>query len=335
MALPARLRPSRALQQARNSSLTVLGAICLIGYVVLAVISGGSLMTPSSIRGFLAFLAVPVLIGLAQMVTLCVGQMNLAVGGMGGFASAMMAVLMQDFHVPVVIALVIGLAVATGVGFANGAIVVITKINGFIVTLATMSITLGFQFKLVHSFTVDHYSPALKALGNSAVGGLMPTIFLVAMAAAVAVAFFFRRTLPGRRMLAYGGNPVAARLSGISEPRTLVLAHTLSGLLIGIAAMVSVASLAGINRSVGGDWLLPSFAAPIIGGVLLTGGSVAVLGTVLAAVLVRLIDTAHAQFKLDPNWVSFTVGLVVLGTVLISTLRARSTARRLREQQRP
>jgi len=129
-------------------------------------------------------------------------------------------------------------------------------------------------------------------------------------------------------MLAYGGNASAAQLYGISEARVLVGAHTLSGALIGVAAVVSVASLSGINRSIGGDWLLASFAAPIIGGVALTGGSVAVLGTVLAAVLVRLIDTAKAVFRLDPNWVPFIVGAVVLGAVLISTLRARIETRR-------
>lgn len=123
------------------------------------------------------------------------------------------------------------------------------------------------------------------------------------------------RTVAGRRLLAAGGNPLAARLSGISTDRQIVAAHTLSGLLIGVAAVTATASLPGVNRSVGGDWLLPSFAAPIIGGVALTGGSIAVFGTVLAAFVTRLIDAARAQFSLDPSWVNLLIGLVVLGTV--------------------
>src|SRR5207244_2750174 len=82
------------------------------------------------------------------------------------------------------------------------------------------------------------------------------------------------------------------------------------------AAVTATASLPGVNRSVGGDWLLPSFAAPIIGGVALTGGSVAVFGTVLAAFVMRLVDAARAQFSLDPSWVNFLIGVVVLGTVV-------------------
>lgn len=156
----------------------------------------------------------------------------------------------------------------------------------------------------------------------------IPVPFLFAVAVAAALAWFFARTVWGRRLLAAGGNPVAAKLSGISTDRQIVVAHTLSAALVGLAALVSVATLPGINKSVGGDWLLPSFAAPIIGGVALTGGSVRVLGTVLAAVLVRLVDSARAQFELTPSWVNFVIGAVVLGTVVIARVRqSRETTR--------
>lgn len=310
--------------RARSSSLAVLTAVCVLGYVVLAVSSNGEFLTGNSIRGFFMFLAVPILIGLAQMVTLSVGQLNLAVGALGGSSAALMAVLMRDLGVPAVLACLIGLAAATAVGALNGIVVVVTRINGFIVTLASMTILIGVQYKLVQSFTIDDYSQGLKDFGASSIG-VFPSIFLLALVVAAVLAVFCRRVVAGRKMLAFGGNPFAARLSGVSEPRSLILAHTLSGLLVGVAAVVSVAALPGINRSVGGDWLLPSFAAPIIGGVALTGGSVAVLGTILAAVLIRLIDTAHSQYSWDANWVSFIVGAVVLGTVLLSTRRQART----------
>ncbi|MGV9309850.1 ABC transporter permease [Nonomuraea sp. NPDC003727] len=306
--------------RAGNPNIVVLTVVCVLGALVLTVNSGGTFLSGNSIKGFTTFLAVPILIGLAQMVTLSVGQLNLAVGALGGFSAALMAVLMQDHAVPAVPALLIGVAAATLGGAVNGVIVVVTRINGFIVTLATMTILIGLQYKLVRSFTVDGYSPWLKDLGATAIGPL-PLVFLLAVAVAGVLAFFYRRMAVGRRMIAFGGNPFAARLSGISESRNLILAHTLSGLLVGVAAVVSVASLPGINRSVGGDWLLPSFAAPIIGGVALTGGGIAVLGTILAAVLVRLVDAAHSLYSWDPSSVSFIIGAVVLGTVLLSTQR--------------
>jgi ribose transport system permease protein len=157
----------------------------------------------------------------------------------------------------------------------------------------------------------------------------VPYIFLIAVLTSVAVGWYFARAVSGRRLLATGGNPLAARLSGISNDGSIFRAHLISGMLIGVAAMVTIASAPGINRSIGGDWLLPSFAAPIIGGVLLTGGGVAVFGTVMAAAVLRLIDVARAQFSLDPSWLNFVIGAVVLSTVALSEWRKRRETRRL------
>jgi len=298
----------------RSTSMTLL-CVVLAGYVALGVASSGEFFQGPSVRTFLQYLATPILIGLAQMAALCVGQLNLAVGALGGFTACVTGVLMADEGVPAPLAVAAGVLTATLVGLATGVFIVATRINGFIVTLGTMTILLGAQYRLVGTRTVDGYSPTLRDLGRAAPLNL-PLVFLTALAAAALLAAFMYRATAGRRLLAAGGNPLAARLSGISTDRQIVLAHTLSGLLVGIAAVTATASLPGVNRSVGGDWLLPSFAAPIIGGVSLSGGSVAVFGTVLAAFVMRLIDAARAQFSLDPSWVNFLIGLVVLGTVV-------------------
>ena len=313
---------NRVPLQGSDATLTV---VFLAGFLILAVTSGGALLSQRAVLSLLTYLAVPVLIGLAQMVVLAVGQMNLAIGAMGGATSALMAVLMADHGVPVWAAIPLGLAAATALGALNGVLVVLTRLNGFIVTLGTMTVLIGVQYRLVRSFTVDGYSDALKSFGGRTLLGV-PYIFLVALATALAVAWWFRRTVAGRRLLATGGNAVAARLSGISNDASIIRAHLLSGLLVGIAAVVTIASAPGINRSIGGDWLLPSFAAAIIGGVLLTGGAVAVYGTVLAACVLRLVDVARAQFSLDPSWVNFVVGAVVLCTVALSEWRERRPA---------
>ncbi|MCX4593727.1 ABC transporter permease [Streptomyces sp. NBC_01549] len=307
-------RTTPALRRFSRSTAAMLLCVVVAGYVALGAASSGSFFEGPSVRVFLQYLATPILIGLAQMVALCVGQLNLAVGALGGFTACLMGVLMADHGVPAAVAVIIGLLTATATGLVTGVVIVATQINGFIVTLATMTILLGAQYRLTGTRTVDGYSRTLRDLGTAAPLNI-PLVFVTALVAAAALAAFMYRTIAGRRLLAAGGNPLAARLSGISTDRQIVAAHTLSGLLIGVAAVTSTASLPGVNRSVGGDWLLPSFAAPIIGGVALTGGSIAVFGTVLAAFVTRLIDAARAQFSLDPSWVNLLIGLVVLSTV--------------------
>jgi ribose transport system permease protein len=170
--------------------------------------------------------------------------------------------------------------------------------------------------------TFQGYSAGLRDFGRASLLGL-PVVFIVALAVAALLAGFFGRTVPGRQLLATGGSPFAARLSGISNDRSIVIAHALSGLLAGVAAVLTVASSGSVNASIGDDLLLPSFAAPIIGGVALAGGVVSVLGTCLAAFVVRLVDVMQAQFDINRRWIDLIVGAVVLGAVLAGTVRQR------------
>lgn len=304
-----------------------LAALSIAGYLILAATSGGNLLSGQARHTFFLFLAVPIVIGLAQMVVLAVGQLNLAVGALGGMLAVAMGVLMADHGWPMPLALAVGVGGGALVGALIGLVVVATRVNGFIITLASLTILSGLQYRIVGTRTVADYSPGLSKFGRSSVFDI-PYMFLIALAVAAIVGWFYRSTIAGRQLLASGGNPVAARLSGISNDRAIVTAYALSGLLIGIAAVITLAITPGVNRSIGGDWLLPSFAAPIIGGVALTGGAVAVLGTVFATVIVRLVDTARAQYSLESSWVNFIVGGVMLITVIVSTTSDARAARR-------
>ena len=303
-----------------------LAVIAVAGFVALAVATSGNLLSAGTLEAFFRFLAVPIVIGLSQMVVLAVGQMNLSVGALTGFCAMTAAWLMLEAGLPAPVAVLAALLLGLLVGVANGVLVVLTRINGLIVTLATMTIIQGLRYGVNGPDTFQGYSPGLRAFGRASVLGL-PAVFLVALAVAVLVGLFFARTVPGRQLLASGGSPFSARLSGISNDRSLIIAHALSGLLAGVAAVLTVAASGSVNATIGDDLLLPSFAAPIIGGVALTGGMVSVTGTVLAAFLVRLVDVMQAQFGINPRWVDLIIGAVVLGAVLLGTVRQRMQGR--------
>lgn len=300
-----------------RSTERILTVIMIAGFVLLALTSPETILTTTGLQGFLTYLSVPILIGLGQMAAICVGQLNLSIGALGGLCCALMAILMADSGWPVPVALLAGVVVTAALGALNGLLIVATGLHGFIVTLATMTILIGGQFAVIGSRTVSEYSPALRTFGREGVLGV-PYVFVATVMIAAAVSVYFARTYSGRKVLATGGSPVAARLSGISNNRSLVIAFMISGLLTGCAAVVTMTSLPGINTSVGKDWMLASFAAPLIGGVLLTGGSIAVYGTVAAACILRIVDVARAQFLLDPAWTYFITGGVVLFSVAIS-----------------
>jgi ribose transport system permease protein len=310
----------------RRTEFTLV-VVAVVGFVVLAGTTHGNLFHVDTLRAVFQYLAVPILVGLAQMVVLGVGQMNLSVGVLTGFCSMIAAWLMVQAGLPAWLAIIAGMLTGAAVGLVNGLVVVLTRINGFIVTLASMTIIDGLRFGVHGTATYQGYSHYLVSLGQGSTLGV-PNAFLAAVVVAALVAVFFRRAALGRQLLASGGNPLAARLSGISNDRSIVVAHMLSGLLAGVAGVVEVALSGSVNASIGDDLLLPSFAAPIIGGVALTGGIVSVVGTCLAAFIVRLVDVAQAQYSIDPSWVNLIVGAVVLGAVLLTQLRVREKGRR-------
>ncbi len=118
----------------------------------------------------------------------------------------------------------------------------------------------------------------------------------------------------------------SAELSGIAVDRVVIVTHVLSGVLAGAAGMVAVARLQLGQPTIGDDWLIPSFAAPVIGGAALSGGHASVAGTVCGVALVALIAQGLVLFRVDPYFVQLLLGLLILTAVGLSRLRAARAA---------
>jgi ribose transport system permease protein len=300
-----------------------LAAAIVIGSAVLAFLAP-NFLTEFNIYVLLRSLCVGLLVGFSQMVTLGVGQMNIAVGAIGGLVAIAFGGMMEVFGFPIVLAVPAALALGACAGLINGLLTVRTGINGFIITLATASAFTGINFGLTKSIPFYKMPPALVAFGEQHFFPL-PYLLIAPVMVAALLGLFFARTVPGRQLLAVGGNPNAADLSGISRQRVIVLAHVLSGTLAAIAAVLAVAQLGSAQPSIGADWLLLSFAAPIIGGAALTGGYISVLGTMFAVVLIALIENGMVLAKVDPYWVQFLLGTLILAAVWLNRWRAVRT----------
>ena len=135
-----------------------------------------------------------------------------------------------------------------------------TGINGFIVTLATASVcSPAINFGVTESIPFYNMPPAFVAFGTERFFAI-PYLIGPPILVAAALAFFLARTIPGRWLLAVGGNAQAAELSGIPRDGTIVLAHTLSGLLAAVGAILAVAQLGSAQPTIGepAGWSSPS-----------------------------------------------------------------------------
>ena len=209
-------------------------------------------------------------------------------------------------------------------GLINGLLTVRTGINGFIITLATASAFTGINLGITELIPFYKMPPALVAFGEQHVGAF-PYLLVAPLIVAALLGSSSRARCPAGSSSPIGGNPQAAELSGISRERMVVLAHVLSGTLAAVAAVLAVAQLGSAQPTIGADWLLLSFAAPIIGGAALTGGYISVLGTMFAVILIALIENGMVLAKVDPYWVQFLLGALILAAVGLNRWRAVST----------
>jgi ribose transport system permease protein len=310
--------------------MTLLRRLLLIEWsgLALAIVFGAlalSIIAPNFLTEFnlyvmLRSLSVGLLVAFAQMVTLGVGQMNIAVGALGGLTAVMFGATMEIYGFPLLLAIPLALGIGALGGLINGFLTARTGVNAFIVTLATASAFTGINFGITGSIPFYKMPVSLVAFGDRHLGA-MPYLLVTPLIIALLLGIFFSRAPPGRRLLAFGGNPQAAELSGISRERVVVSALVLSGLLAAAAAVLAVAQLGSAQPTIGADWLLLSFAAPIIGGAALTGGHISVLGTMFAVLLLGLIQNGMVLAKVDPYWVQFMLGALILAAVGLNRWR--------------
>lgn len=298
----------------RAANVAGLALIILILGTVVANFSPGFL-SPFNLFTLSRNLAIDTVIGFAMMVVLGCGHFNLSVGSIGVSVIMFTGYLLEGVGLPIPVSILGGMLLGACLGWINGMLCIKTGIHSFVITLATASLYFGSMLILTKAEAFRDLPPAFNALGKARFMGPYSSLLFVTLALALFLFFLFKFSVYGRQILAAGANPVAAEMSGVPVGKAIVRAHTLSGLVAGIAGIMVTARLAAALPSVGEDWLLPSFLAPLLGGTLLIGGYVSVVGTFLGAMLVIILQNGLVLLNVGSFWVQFYLGLTLLVAV--------------------
>jgi len=202
---------------------------------------------------------------------------------------------------------------------AWGALTAYLRIPSIVVSLGMLSILKGGLIIATGGAWIGNLPPGYALAQATPLGIPMPVWFMLVLTAAAA--FWMRYTAHGRAIYAVGGNPEAARLSGISRPRVLMLVFTLHGGFAGIAAVLFATQLSVIQSTVPANLELTVITAAVVGGVSILGGTGTVIGATLAAVLLAAIGSALVFVDLSPYWIRAVQGLLILATVLADLTR--------------
>lgn len=302
------------------------------GLVSLIAVVAISLAQPAFLSSFNIFvlmsaISVNMVIALGQLVIIGLGQMNLALGSIGGLVAISFVGVIERYGIPVPLALAFALGIGIAAGMSGGYIIARTMISAFIITLAGLQIFKGINLGITEAQPFYGVPEAVKAFGQASVIGPLPWLMVPMMICSVAMWYLFNRMRIGRHILAMGSNPHAAELSGIDAKATIIWAHGISGLLAAIAGLMLVARLQIGQPTIGDDWLISSFAAPVIGGAVLTGGRVSVAGTFFGVVIIAIITQGLVMFNIDPFVVQIVLGALILWAVAVNRLREVRIAR--------
>jgi ribose transport system permease protein len=239
------------------------------------------------------------------------------------FTSVTMSVMFRDGYHPAVI-IAAGLALGTFCGLCNGLLSVALRIPTIIVTLGTLSIFRGLGLVVSGGSPVSGYDQT--GWFFRVMGGRFSGIWMSAWAMfAVALVgwFLFNQTAFGRRVQAIGSNRQAARYAGIRVDRYRIMVMTLMGFIVGIAAVMLLAFQRGGNPASGPGQELYVIAATIIGGTALTGGSGSVIGAVVGAMIVWIIQNGLVLLGIEPAWATVSTGAVIIIAVALDYLIKR------------
>ena len=305
-------------------------------FIAFALTTPGLLNPTFTILPLLRDTASLAIIGLAQLCALSIGQLNLAVGRMAAVAAMVAGFAYQVLGVGIVEGALLGLIVAALIGVLTGVIIVRSRVNAFIVTLAMdfalSGIVLAFYQALTQATNAFTVKPAgmddLRngTLGSLCVGGVcgpawFPYLLVISLVIVALVAVFFDRSTLGRELLATGANEKAARLSGIPTERRVILAHTLAGLLAGTAGIMLAYTNGSFSAAIGDQLLIPSFLGPVLGGTSLLGGSVAVVGTLVGTFLPLTIRYGLQLRGIGLDLLNMALGIVLLVAISAGQIR--------------
>ena len=312
--------------------------LSLLLLIVVAVILFGSLIsnyyTSRTFNRIAASVTIITIVAVGQTLVVLTRNIDLSVGSIVGctayFAGTLLA---RDNSFNPLLAVLIAIAMGSGMGALNGLLVAWARVPSIIVTLGTLAIFRGLLVDLsgAKTVTTDSLPPWLVdlprvnliSIGEVSIGALF------AIAVCIVILFQLGTTYlrTGRRFYAIGSNPEAAELIGLPTRWLVFLAFVICGALAGLAGFVTLARFGNITVEAGRGLELEVVAAVVVGGVNIFGGSGTVVGAMLGAIMIGVLEQSLFRLQISEFWRDAVLGLLILlavasDAVILQRLRA-------------
>jgi ribose transport system permease protein len=301
--------------------------VLIILCVAFHYMTDGRFFTPQNISIVAQQASINTVLAAGMTFVILTGGIDLSVGSI--LAAAAMAGVTASL-IPGWGLLGIPAAMLTGLffGLLNGMLIAFGKLPPFIVTLGALTAVRGIARLMGGDTTVFNPDLPFAFIGNAALFGVIPWLAVIALIVVLVSWFILRRTVLGTWIYAVGGNPAAARLSGIKVWAVLLFAYCASGFLAGVGGVMSVARLFAANGlQLGQAYELDAIAAVILGGTSFVGGIGSIWGTLIGALIIAVLTNGLILLGVSDIWQFIIKGLVIIGAVALDRVRLQGSAR--------
>lgn len=321
-----KLKENRLVKTIGLNRIVLIGVLFVM-YVVFAIMTpvlrgGASFVQMDRIMSALNYAYFIGFLGLGVTFVIATGGIDFSIGPVM-FASALISgYCLTQYHVPLWLCLVISLLVGLAFGTLNGFFVTRCHLPSFITSMASMQIAkgIGSVFTKTQSVTWPIAGSENSWFRYLVRWGNVPTGLICLIVVAAICAFVLNKTKAGRYILCIGSNREAVTLSGVNTKKWEMLAFMISGLLAGVAAIFYVGAYTTVQPGLGDTFNNEAIAACVMGGTSMIGGQASILGTVIGALIVALMQEGILAMGFTISYQYVLTGLIVLAAVLADIL---------------
>ena len=293
----------------------------VIGLVILAVaisLLSPRFLTTGNIINVLRQTSINAVIATGMTFVILTGGIDLSVGSILAYAGVIMAALLAT-QLPLLASIALVLLLGAAIGVLTGLVITKGKVQPFIATFVSMTVVRGATLVFTDGKPMSADvgpAEAFAFLGQGYGFGIPVPIFL--MAAVLALAYYvLRHTRFGRYIYALGGNEDAARLSGLRTGLIKTAVYAVSGLLAALAGIILTSRLSSAQPTAGVGYELDAIAAVVVGGTSLSGGSGRILGTLVGALIIGILNNALNLMNVSSYYQMIAKGVIILIAVLL------------------
>lgn len=301
--------------------------IALIVMCVALTIASPYFFVAKNLTNILQQISTNAIIAFGMTYVILLGGIDLSVGAVIALSGISALKLMVVVGLPLPVALIAGILIGVVIGFVNGFFIAQIKMPPFIVTLATMNIARGLSKVLTSGKPIYAQDERLMIIGNAKVFGSFPIQALYMFVIFLVMLVVLNYTKYGRHLYATGGNPEAARYSGINTKRVTWIAYVISGFVSGITGIMISARLYSALPTMGEGAEMDAIAAVVLGGTMMSGGSGTLGGTIVGALIIGVMNNGLNLLGVNSYWQEVCKGAIILLAIFIDILKDKRAAK--------